>query len=252
MATAVGYSKTGAKQAEAIKLDAAVFGLEANHELLDLAYRAYLANGRGSHAKTLTRGEVRGGGKKPWKQKGTGRARVGSSRVPNWRGGGVVFGATGNENYTINMPIQMKRLAIRQALSIQAADHKILILEDFTADGKTKPTVELLSKIGVTGNIVLAVEAKTDLIDRATRNVDGVHCVSAQYFNVFTILNADAIIITKKSLEVISNWLGEKAEMKPAAKPTAELAPVAEVKAKAAPKASAKAKTTAKPKAEAK
>jgi large subunit ribosomal protein L4 len=248
MATAVGYTKSGSKQAESVKLDAAVFGLEANHELLDLAYRAYLANGRGSHAKTLTRGEVRGGGKKPWKQKGTGRARVGSSRVPNWRGGGVVFGATGNENYTINMPIQMKRLAIRQALSIQAADKKIIILEDFATEGRVKTTVELLGKMGVQGNIVLAVDEKTQIIDRATRNVEGLHTVSAQYFNVFTILNADAIIITQKSLPVISAWLGEKADKKPAVKPVAEVAPEAE--AKVAPKAAAKPKAAPKAKAE--
>ena len=107
------YSKTGTKKESEPKLDKAVFGLEPNHQLLSLAYRAYLANGRAVSATTLKRGEVRGGGKKPWRQKGTGRARVGSIRVPNWRGGGITFGPSGDENYTISMPLKMKRLAIR-------------------------------------------------------------------------------------------------------------------------------------------
>src|SRR6266542_3979615 len=111
------YTKSGSKAAAAAKLDAAVFAvMPGNHELLKLAYTAYLANGRDNLALTKTRGLVRGGGKKPWKQKGTGRARFGSSRNPIWRGGGIVFGPTGLENYTKKVPTQSKRLAIRQAL----------------------------------------------------------------------------------------------------------------------------------------
>lgn len=211
MSTAVSYSKTGSKHESTINLDAAVFGLEGNHDLVGQAYRTYLANGRSAQASTLKRGAVQGGGKKPWKQKGTGRARVGSIRVPHWRGGGVVFGPTGSENYTLSMNVRMKRLAIRQALSLRAEAGNIIILDEFTAaEGKVKPTTELLNKLGLEGSILLAVDTKTDLIDRATRNVAGLKVVSAKYLNVFDIMNADHIAITGAALDIVKDWLGEK------------------------------------------
>src|SRR5215510_6528191 len=100
-----------------------------NHELLKLAYDAYLANSRSAHAKTLKRGEVRGGGKKPWRQKGTGRARFGSSRNPIWRGGGIVFGPTGEENFTKKMTLKAKRTALRQALTMASDDNKVKVID---------------------------------------------------------------------------------------------------------------------------
>ena len=211
MSVAVSYSKTGTKHEATVKLEKAIFDLEANHELVGQAYRTYLANGRSAQAKTLRRGEVRGGGKKPWKQKGTGRARVGSIRVPNWRGGGVVFGPTGSENFTLNMPIKMKRLAIRQSLSLQAAAGNIAVIEAFESqDGRVKSTAELLNKLGLSGNVLLVVNEKTDLIHRATRNVEGLEVVSAKYLNVFTVMNADHLILTAQSLETVKLWLGEE------------------------------------------
>ncbi|NCU39275.1 50S ribosomal protein L4, partial [Candidatus Saccharibacteria bacterium] len=103
-----------------------IFGVEVpNHELLKLAYDSYLANSRGANATTLRRGEVRGGGKKPWKQKGTGRARFGSTRNPIWRGGGIVFGPLGNENYTKKLSKTAKRVAVRQALTLANQAKKI-------------------------------------------------------------------------------------------------------------------------------
>jgi large subunit ribosomal protein L4 len=205
------YSKTGAKQTESRPLDDAIFGAEASHALVAQAYRTYLANGRVAGATTLRRGEVRGGGKKPWRQKGTGRARVGSSRVPNWRGGGVVFGPTGNENHTLTLPIRMKRLAIRHALSMQADSDKIVILEAFTsAEGKVKPTIELFAKMKLEGSILLVVSEKDSLTQRATRNVSGLKVVSARYLNVYDVLNADKIVITEKALDIVKTWLGEE------------------------------------------
>ena len=113
------FTKTGTKATTAAKLDKAVFGVvPENHELLKRAYVAYLANGRSNNAIVKKRGEVSGGGRKPWRQKGTGRARFGSSRNPIWRGGGIAFGPTGDENYTHKLPVATKRLAIRQALSL--------------------------------------------------------------------------------------------------------------------------------------
>src|SRR5580658_9500569 len=109
------FTKTGTKATTPAKLDKAVFGVEVkHHELLKAAYVAYLANGRGNLAVTKTRGLVSGGGRKPWRQKGTGRARFGSSRNPIWRGGGIAFGPTGQENYTKNLNIKAKRLALKQ------------------------------------------------------------------------------------------------------------------------------------------
>ncbi len=211
MSTAISYSKTGTKHDAAVKLDKAIFGLDANHELIGQAYRTYLANGRAASAKTLERGDVRGGGKKPWRQKGTGRARVGSIRVPNWRGGGVVFGPTGNENYSLTLPVKMKRTAIRQALSLRAQGGDLVVLESFEcAEGRVKPTVELLAKMKLEGSVLLAVSEKDQLVDRATRNIEGLKAVSANYLNVFDIMNADTIVLTEKSLEVIKAWLGEK------------------------------------------
>ncbi len=211
MANVTTYSKTGAKQEATIKLEQSIFGIEANHELVNQAYSMYLSNGRVAGATTLTRGMVAGGGKKPHPQKGTGRARAGSRTQPNWRGGGSVFGPTGNENFTKSMPIKAKRAAIRQALSLQTEAGKIAVIESFTsADGRVKPTVELLGKLKLEGKLLLVVSEKNSLVERATRNVAQLHVVSGNYLNVYTVMNADHIVFTKDSLEIVKQWLGEK------------------------------------------
>lgn len=189
-----------------------IFGLSVeNHELVKTAYDAYLANSRSSHAKTLKRGEVRGGGKKPWKQKGTGRARFGSTRNPIWRHGGVAFGRTGEENFTKKLSKTSKHVAIRQALSMQNADKRILVLKDFKiTDGKTKEAVKNLEKADLDSKILLVLPEKDELTLRATNNLNNVKVVRPTYLNVFDILNADQIIFTEKSLEVLEDWLLEK------------------------------------------
>ena len=190
------------------KLNKDVFGLSVdNHELVKLAYDAYLANSRSSHAKTLKRGEVRGGGKKPWKQKGTGRARFGSTRNPIWRHGGVAFGRTGEENFTKKISKSAKLQAVRQALSMQNKDKNIVTIADFTAkSGKTKDAVKELS-IENGKNYLVVVAEKTPEIIRATNNIANVKVVRPTYLNVFDILNADKVVITEKSLPVINDWL---------------------------------------------
>src|SRR6185437_12915070 len=125
------YTKAGAKATTAVTLDKKVFGLKVtNHQLLKEAYLAYLGNGRTAAARTKKRGEVSGGGKKPWRQKGTGNARFGSSRNPIWRGGGIAFGPTGEQNYAAKLSVQAKRQALRQALSLAAASDKITVIDD--------------------------------------------------------------------------------------------------------------------------
>ena len=187
-----------------------IFGLNVeNHELVKLAYDAYLANSRSSHAKTLKRGEVRGGGKKPWRQKGTGRARFGSTRNPIWRHGGVAFGRTGEENFTKKMAKSSKRLAVRQALSMKNADKAVFVLDkEVKLTGKTKDAVKVLKDMKLDGRNVLAVAAeKTPEVLRSTNNLPNVKLVRATYLNVFDIMNADAIVFSDAALKATENWL---------------------------------------------
>ena len=187
-----------------------IFGLTVeNHELVKLAYDAYLANSRSSHAKTLKRGEVRGGGKKPWRQKGTGRARFGSTRNPIWRHGGVAFGRTGEENFTKKLAKSSKRLAVRQALSMKNADKAVFVLDkDVKLAGKTKDAVKILKDMKLDGKNVLAVAAeKTPEVLRSTNNLLNVKLVRATYLNVFDIMNADAIVFSEAALKATENWL---------------------------------------------
>ena len=209
--TTVTYTKAGAKATTAAKLDKTVFGeVPTSHDLLKAAYMMYLSNGRLNLANSLTRGEVSGGGKKPWKQKGTGRARFGSSRVPIWRGGGITFGPTGLENYTKSMNVKSKRQAIRQALSIANEAGKVSVIEAIEVkSGKTSDLVKLLAKVSATRNVLLVVDHKTPELDRASRNLKDVKVVAAKYVNVFDTLNADSILFTTTALVAVSEWLGK-------------------------------------------
>lgn len=191
--------------AEKTTLPKSVFAVEVrNHELLKLAYDAYLANNRLASATTKQRGEVRGGGKKPWRQKGTGRARFGSIRNPIWRGGGIVFGPRGNENYTKKISKTSKRVALRQALTVKA--DKVLVA-DIKTTGKTAEVAKFLKDNNLNRRVLIVAE-KTDELIRATNNISEALLVSPMYLNVFDILNADHIVIAPKAIETIENWLG--------------------------------------------
>lgn len=200
-------TKTAATKA--VTLPKEVFNVEVtNHELLKLAYDSYLANNRLASAKTLTRGLVSGGGKKPWKQKGTGRARFGSSRNPIWRHGGVVFGPTGNENYTKKLSKTSKRVALRQALTLAHEAKKVVVL-DVKTTGKTAEVVKFLTVNKLDRKVLVVVESaeKTPELIRATANLQDVRLVGAKYLSVFDILNADHVVLSTKSVPVIKNWL---------------------------------------------
>ena len=201
-------TKAGTKaSATTSALPKEVFNVEVkNHELLKLAYDAYLANSRTSAASTKTRGEVRGGGKKPWKQKGTGRARFGSSRNPIWRGGGIVFGPRGNENYSKKITTQSKRQAVKQALTLAEQAGKISVL-DVKTTGKTAEVVKFLSDNKFERKTLIVVEEKTAEIIRATNNIQNVLLVSTKYLNVFHILNADSIVLSPASIPTLKSWL---------------------------------------------
>jgi large subunit ribosomal protein L4 len=208
------YTKAGAKATTAAKLDKKVFAVEVkSHDLLKQAYVAHLANGRENFAVAKSRGEVRGGGAKPWRQKGTGRARFGSSRNPIWRGGGAAFGPTGQENYSHKLSTKSKRTALRQALTLASTENRIKVIEDINlADGKVKPLVNILNKIDSTGRILIVVEQKNEKSNRASNNLKNVNVVQAKNLNIFSILNADQIVITKGALNIVHEWLGGKDE----------------------------------------
>ncbi len=189
-----------------------VFAVEVpNHELLKMAYNAYLANSRQASATTKQRGEISGGGKKPWKQKGTGRARFGSSRNPIWRGGGVVFGPRGNENYKINISKTSKRVALKQALTL-ANEAKKIVVDSIKTTGKTAEVFSYLKDNDLTKKRVLIVVAeKTEELMRATNNLPNVLLISANYLNVYHVLNADKIVMDKDSVKVVKEWLCKEA-----------------------------------------
>jgi large subunit ribosomal protein L4 len=194
------------------KLSKDVFGIEVtNHELLKLAYDSQLAARREASAVTKRRGEVRGGGKKPWKQKGTGRARFGSSRNPIWRGGGIVFGPLGVENYTKTISTSSKRVALRQALSLASKAKKITIT-DVKTTGKTREIADFLkkNKLEETRRVLMVVDDKTPELTRATKNVPSVMLVRATYLSVVHILDADMIVMTPAAVKAVETWLAKE------------------------------------------
>lgn len=208
------YTKAGTKATTPAKLDKNVFGVEAkNHDLVKTAYVTYMANGRDNLAVVKTRGLVRGGGRKPWKQKGTGRARFGSSRVPIWRGGGITFGPTGEENYSKQMNTKAKRLAIKQSLSMASGANKISVIEDVVSkDGKTADLAKLLKKIGAERKVLIVVDQKSPELTRAAANLQEVQVVNSNYVNVYDVLNAHCIVFTQAALKATTDWLGKEAK----------------------------------------
>jgi len=198
------------RSSAATSLPKEVFAVEVNnHELLKVAYLSYLANSRTASATTKRRGEVSGGGKKPWKQKGTGRARFGSSRNPIWRGGGIVFGPLGNENYKLKLSTAAKRQAVRQALSLANKDNEVTVVADIKAAGKTKDIVKFLTdnKLNEKRRVLLVVDEKTPELLRSSKNLPNVELIRATYLSVFLVMNADAIVFTQKALDATTAWL---------------------------------------------
>ena len=198
-----------AQKAQTSSLSASVFDVAVeSHDLLQLAYNAYLANGRENHAKTLRRGEVSGGGKKPRPQKGTGRARVGSIRSPIWRKGGVVFGPLGIENYRKEISVRAKRVALRQALTLAARSDNVTVVDEIKTTGKTKDIVAFLAQQKAGRSVLLVADHKTPELVRATNNLPGVLLSQATYLNVFNVMNADSVILTRAALSAVEEWLG--------------------------------------------
>ncbi len=191
-----------------LELNEAIFGAKINRHLMWEAVRMQLANRRAGTACTKTRGEVRGGGRKPWPQKGTGRARQGSIRAPHWVGGGVVFGPKPRD-YSYSMPKKAKRAAVRSALTARFKDGDIIFIDKIELENhKTKTAVAFLKGLGIDGQKVLILVDNIDFnLDRSTRNIPYVKVLKAEAVNVYDVLNADKILITKPALEIIEERL---------------------------------------------
>ncbi len=204
------YKIDGTKSGEYVELRPDIFEIKPNDHAIYLAVKAYLANQRQGTHKTKTRGEVRGGGRKPWPQKHTGRARAGSIRSPLWVGGGTVFGPVPRD-YSLDLPKKVKQLARKSALSYKAKDEQIIVVEDFTfEEPKTKKMVEILKAFNLLNKKVLLLTPNTDLnVYKSGRNIPGLNILEAYKASTYDILNNQAILIQKSAVEVLQNTFTE-------------------------------------------
>ena len=185
-----------------------IFAVPVNQALMHQALTRQLANARLGTHKAKTRGEVSGGGRKPWRQKGTGRARQGSIRAPHWRGGGIVFGPT-PRSYAQKMPLKMRRQALRSALSVKASESQVKVLNAFEMqEPKTKEILGILQNLGVGSSALILLPQHDDVVLRSVQNLPEVRTLVAQYLNVRDLLAFDYILVPLASLEVIERILG--------------------------------------------
>ena len=190
-----------------IELNDSVFGVEMNAGLVHQAVVMQLASRRlGTHA-TKTRGLVRGGGRKPWRQKGTGRARSGSTRSPLWVGGGTAFGPQ-PRSYAFRMPKKQRRLAIKCALSDKVASGDFIVLDDLQFDApKTKSVVKMLGDFGIDAKSLIITLDENENVELSSRNIPGVKAINTMGLNVYDILNHTKLFITKAAIEKIEEVL---------------------------------------------
>lgn len=192
-----------------IELDEAIFGIEPHEPVMHQALVRQLSNTRLGTARTKTRGEVRGGGRKPWRQKGTGRARHGSIREPQWRGGGIVFGPRAGRNYKKRMPRKMRRLALRSALSVKAAEGRIVLLDELCVSAaKTREMVTLLDRLAVDSSVLIVLSQRDEAIERSARNLPGVKTLHANYLNIRDLFTYDYLLMPLAALTAIEDFLG--------------------------------------------
>ncbi|MCL4833466.1 MAG: 50S ribosomal protein L4 [Caldilineaceae bacterium] len=197
------------EQVGEIELSDAIFGATVNRGLMHQALLRQLANARLGTHKTKTRSEVRGGGRKPWKQKGTGRARQGSTNAPNFVGGGTVFGPTPRK-YTQRMPQKMRQAALRSALTVKAAGEQIVVLDDLSMEApKTKAMVKTLENLGLSGQSVLILLTERSMpVERSISNLPRAKALESGYLNVRDLLGYDVVVMPKSAVEHIHAWLG--------------------------------------------
>ena len=201
------YNIEGKKVSD-IELNENVFGIKPNEKIVHIALVNYMANQRQGTANTKTRAEVAGGGRKPWRQKGTGNARQGSIRAPHWVGGGVVFGPNANRNYTKKMNKKERRLALKSALTYKANDKEIIAIEKFDLESnKTRDFLKFLEDLKVNGKALIVTTELTDNNILATRNVKNVKLVLANELNTYDVLAYDKLIITEDAIKYVEEVL---------------------------------------------
>ena len=186
-----------------IELSDEVFGAEVNGAVLHSAVRAYLMNQRQGTQSTLTRTEVSGGGKKPWRQKGTGRARQGSTRAPQWYHGGISHGPKPRD-YHKDVNKKVRRLAIKSALSAKVQDNELIVLDSLTLENiKTKEMVKVVNALEPGKKVLIVLPEKNDVIYRSARNIAGVKTTLASTLNVYDLLNCDTVVVLKDAVSKI-------------------------------------------------
>jgi large subunit ribosomal protein L4 len=204
------YNMQGEQVSEA-QLRDDIFAVPISEALMHQAFLRQMANARLGTHKTKTRGEVRGGGRKPWRQKGTGRARQGSIRAPHWRGGGVVFGPQ-PRSYRQQMPRKMRRQALRSALSVKAAGSQVVVLDRLEmSEPKTKDILGLLRTLGIQSSALILLPGHDDVILHSVRNLPHVRTLVAPYLNVRDLLQYDYLVMPLDSLTVVEGILGRSA-----------------------------------------
>lgn len=197
----VALYNTAGEQVGEIELNDSIFAAKVSGGAMHQAVLAYLANQRLGTAKTKTRMEVRGGGRKPWRQKGTGRARHGSIRSPIWRGGGITFGPTGQQNFKQILPRKIKRLALKSALTVKVNDGSLIVLDQLTMDlPKTKEMVGVLGNLKTGRKVLIVTDATQENVVKSARNIPGVKTTNANQLNVYDILNTDNLVITRDAV----------------------------------------------------
>ena len=197
----------GGSQVGDIELNDSVFGIEPNNHVLFEAIIMQRASLRQGNHKVKNRSEVAGGGRKPWKQKGTGRARQGSIRSPQWRGGGTVFGPT-PRSYSYKLPKKVRRLAIKSALSAKALEENILVLESLSFEApKTKEFVAVLSNLSVDTKALIVTDGLDEKVALSARNIPGVTVVAADGLNVLDVVSHNKLILTKSAVEKVEEVL---------------------------------------------
>ena len=201
MAKVSVYNMEG-KEVETMELDDAVFGVEVNEHLVHMAVVQQLANNRQGTQKAKTRSEVRGGGRKPWRQKGTGHARPGSTRAPQWTGGGVVFAPTPRD-YSFKLNKKEKRAALKSALSSRVAENKFVVVDELKFDAiKTKDFAKVMSNLGVEKALVVINDNDTNVVMSA-KNIPTVKTASTSTINVYDILKYNTVVVTKDAVNTI-------------------------------------------------
>lgn len=202
MAKLAVLDKTGKKVSD-IELKDEIFAIEPNKSAMHLVVVNYLANQRQGTQSTLTRSEVSGGGKKPWKQKGTGRARQGSTRAPQWTHGGIALGPKPRD-YGFDVNKKVRRLAMKSALSSKVAADKMIVVDDFSMDAiKTKEMANILSAVKAGKKTLIVLPEKNDVLYKSARNIEGTNVSLVNTLNVYDILNCNTIVVLKDAVAKI-------------------------------------------------